>query len=86
MLQSQTLESFIDRTLTQYVPGAFLSGQLATCAMTSPDDGAFDGDFVDPSDVFDDDGRGPANDADTVADNIRSIYRDSDWPPPAAAA
>jgi hypothetical protein len=83
MRHPQTLEAFIDRTLTQYVPGAFLSGQLGCMPV---DDADIADDFVDPSDVMDDADSEPANDFDFVADNVRSIYRDSDWPPPAAAA
>ncbi len=83
MRHCQTLESFIDQTLTQYVPGAFLSGRLA-CSPWDVDSIAVD--FFDPRDVYDADDRSgaPANDA--VADNVRSIYRDNDCPPPAAAA
>jgi len=81
MLHSPSLEAFIDGTLTQYVPGAFLSGHLA-CSSPDGGYGVYETDFVNPSDLFDGGGGAPANDADTVADSIRSIYNDAEWPIP----
>ena len=80
MLQhTPSLEAF-DGSPVHDVPGAFLySGHLA-CSSPDGGYGVHDTDFVDPSDLFD--GGAPANDAERVADSIRSIYHDAEWPIP----